>query len=190
MIQRLLIIWFVFGISAAVLVPSAMPGSGSSASPRSFKERALDRLTPFVDESELINKAVASIEKSLDTEFWEDDFHLVPKKGHKVFDRERHAVKELEHLVEKAGKDKGKDKGKGKDADLREEIIQASRAAIDDLLDADHQLALTIIEEAAGGPAADPKRQKKIDKELAKANKELAKGDDNRDGDQPVNAVQ
>ena len=188
MIQRLLIIWFVFGISAAVLVPSAMPGSGSNASPRSFKERALDRLIPFVDESERINKAVAAIEKSLDTEFWEDDFYLVPRNCHKVFDRERSAVKDL-HLVVKEDGDNGENDNGDDEPAPSEQALRASQESIGDLLTADRLLALTVIKDVEEAPTLDPKREDQVERELAKAAKELDAGDDKRDADQPAGAI-
>ena len=98
-----------------------------------------------------------------------DETHLDSKDGKKVFDHEKHAVKELMKVV--------KDEAKGKDnvSDLAEAAV---RRAIDDLVTADRLLATVQIEAAQDATVIDPKRQKKVNKEIAKALKELAKGDD------------
>jgi hypothetical protein len=63
---------------------------------RDLKQSAIAQLSAHVDESKRIEKAIKEIEKSLDPKLWDDDIHLDSKK---VFDHERHAVKELMHLV-------------------------------------------------------------------------------------------
>ena len=94
-----------------------------------------------------------------------------PKDGDKVFKRTRNAVKELTKLLE----------GKGKDKDVSVEAQEWAQMAIDELALANRILATTLLSDLDGTVAVDPKRQDKVDKELAKAEEELAKGDSKRD---------
>ena len=132
--------------------------------PRETKQNVLENLREHEGESKRIKKAIKELSKSLEDKLWEDDSHLDPKHGKKVFDREKHAVKELMKVV--------KDDSKGKDK-VSDDALAASQAAIDDLLSADRILAEIAINEA--GPALDPKRQDKVDKELDKSGKEMVK---------------
>ena len=156
------------------------PGEVLSASPRSLLELALEQLTPHVEESKRIEKAVEEIEKALDDDLWIDDFHVDPKDGDKVFKRTRDAVKELTRLLE----------GKGKDKDISAEAQEWAQMAIDELALANRILATTLLSDLDGVVAADPKRQDKVDKELAKAEEELAEGDSERDEDDLVKAME
>jgi tetratricopeptide (TPR) repeat protein len=67
--------------------------------PIDLKNGVIDGLSPYVDESKRIKKAIKEIEKSLDAKSWIDEIYLDKKHGKKVFDHERHAVRELEHLL-------------------------------------------------------------------------------------------
>jgi PKD repeat protein len=67
--------------------------------PVDLKEGVIEDLPPHVGESKRFTKAMKEIEKSLDTKLWIDEIHLEKKHGKKVFDHERHAVKELVHLL-------------------------------------------------------------------------------------------
>ena len=100
----------------------------------------------------VIEKALKAIDQSLYNGYWVDNCHLNAKKGYKVFDRERKAVKYL---------------GKAKGLNVSSEINRLVRI--------DRALASIAIDEIP--PAVTPKRQEKVDKETAKANKYLAKGD-------------
>lgn len=104
-----------------------------------------------------VEKAIESIDKSLESELWADPDRLT-KKGNKVFDEEKHAVKELT------------DKKFG---DL-------FSGAINHLLAADLTLAQVAINDAVVACNGDKHCQHEIDKaneELAKAAKELADND-------------
>jgi hypothetical protein len=102
-----------------------------------------------------IGEAIKHIDKSTDPELWNGDDRLDPKKGHKVFDEEKGAVKHL---------------SKVENTDVSSEM--------DQLVDIDRRLAQRAIADA-GAPSSS-----KGQKELAEANKELQKGDDERaDGD-------
>ena len=94
-----------------------------------------------------LEKAIDSLQKSLEPDLWLDADHLTPKKGKKVFDEERKAVSEL-----------GKIKNPGS---LAGDIA----SWIDTLVAVDRALAQTAIDEAPAG------------KEKDKAIDELAKGD-------------
>jgi len=50
-------------------------------------------------EPKRIAKAIKEIDQSLDSKYWIDATHLYCKHGHRVFSEERHAVKELMHLL-------------------------------------------------------------------------------------------
>ena len=111
--------------------------------------------------------------------YWIDDLHLDSKHGHRVFSEERHAVKELMHLL----------KG-GKKNQVSDEALAAARMGIDDLVQADRILSLTLLSETEDLAAVDPSRQEKVDKELAKAQEEFDKGDAKRDAGKPDKAIQ
>jgi hypothetical protein len=136
---------------------------------RGLKNRAIGDLAPFEDESKKIEKAIKEIHKSLEKGFV-DETHLDSKDGKKVFDHEKHAVKELLHVLKEATKGKGKNK-------VSEDAAAAVSRAIDDLVTADRILATVQIEAAQDATVGDSKNQDKVDKETEKALKELAKGD-------------
>jgi len=140
--------------------------SGKTASilPRDIKERALKELSVLSNESKRFRKAAREIEKSLDGRLWTDSSHLDLKHGHKVFDRERSAVKELMHIL-------------GKPEEFSVGVIAVANKTMADLVTADSILAHIAIGEAKEVEVVDPKRRKKVDKELAKAQRELGKGD-------------
>ena len=150
------------------------PGGQTAITARGLKESALAILLPYEEESKRIKKAIKEIGKSLDDDLWIDGSHLDTKHGHKVFDRERHAVKDLLHLLENdGGKDGGHGKKGGKD-EASAAAMASAEAAIERLLAADRLLAQTAI--GGVGPAVDAQRQDKVDKEMAKALQALAKG--------------
>jgi hypothetical protein len=102
-----------------------------------------------------LDNIIKDVQKSLDDKLWLDPSHLNTKKGKKVFEEEQQAVENLRQLI----KDK---KSKIPDADLQN--------FIDRLVSIDRILAVIVIDDAV----AEGGDQKDIDK----ANKELAKGDE------------
>lgn len=138
---------------------------------RALKLQAVAALIVYQDESKEIAKAIKEINRSLD-EGWVigDDSRLDPKHGNKVFDREKHAVKELMKVV----KDQAKGKGKNKVSD---DALAAVEAAIADLVAADRILAETALGDVE--PPADDgsKQSKKVAREIERAEKELAKAE-------------
>jgi len=80
-----------------------------------------------------VTKAIEHIENSLESDLWYTDSSLT-KKGKKVFDEEKKAVKELMKILEKADIDPG--------------VIDAALGAIQHLVTADEVLASTAIEQA------------------------------------------
>ncbi|WP_179363192.1 SdrD B-like domain-containing protein [Nitrosopumilus oxyclinae] len=112
-----------------------------------------------------IAKAIKSINKSVADKLWEDSTTLTEKHGHKVFDEEKKAVKSLL----KAAKS---------DSSIDVSGIIAT------LVEVDAQLAQNAINEA-GVFAGD----KKVDKELDKANKEMDKALEQLNKDKPDKAI-
>ena len=115
-------------------------------SPRQLKERAADELTGLAaamggKTGEKIQKAVTSLEDSLDSALWADDFHLVPKDGEKVFKDEAKALKQLMQAQKEASK-----VGDGTTPGELGRIMA-------DILSADESLASTSIDEADSAEA-------------------------------------
>ncbi|MCK4363841.1 MAG: hypothetical protein KAW85_03500 [Candidatus Aminicenantes bacterium] len=67
--------------------------------PKEMKQDIINQLGMYAHESKRISKAIREIEKSLEDKLWADDFHLKLKGGKKVLDHERHAARELDHLL-------------------------------------------------------------------------------------------
>lgn len=67
--------------------------------PKVMKQDIINQLGMYAHESKRIGKAIKEIEKSLEDKLWTDNFHLKSKGGKKVLDRERHAARELVHLL-------------------------------------------------------------------------------------------
>ena len=150
--------------------------------PVDLKERTvqvLESLLPGVgkDQKKQIEKAIKEVDGSLSPELWIDAAHVDPKQGHEVFSKEREAVKILDELLKKP---------KG----LAPAQLAVISSAIGDLVEADRLLALTLLNETTGLDALDPKRQDKVDKELAEAWVEIGKGDAERDASEFDDAVQ
>jgi len=134
-------------------------------SPQGLKLYVIEVLkAAFTEEKKVdhkLDKAIDHIEKSLDPDLWLDGDYLDSKHGHKVFDEEKKAVKELMHLIDKD--------------DMPEESKEICLNVIEKLVEADKKLANTIYDEAkayAGDPKVD-KELEKCDKEFEKAQKEL-----------------
>lgn len=134
-----------------------------------LKNRAISFMTPYESEKK-VEKTIKEINKSLESKLWIDDVYLDIKHGKKVFDHEKHAVKELQKLL-KDGEKKGIDP----------ELKQKAQDSIDLLVNADRILAITIMLDASSATTDDTKKQEKIDKENVKSNKEFVKADGYRD---------
>lgn len=109
--------------------------------------------------SEKIDKAIYHIERSLDEKYWVDDYHLDPKHGNKVFDEEKNAVIELQHLMD--------------DKDTTQQVLDLCQSTIHNLIEADSTLAHKAYEDAMAHAG-----NKKVDKELDKCKEELDKVDE------------
>jgi parallel beta-helix repeat protein len=185
-----------FGIGATIVTFSATDAAGNLGTaeatvtvlgPRDRKQAVIVLLDPFADESKRISKAIRELNKGLEEKLWLDGFPD-PKHGKKVFDRERHAVKELMQLLKDASK--GKSKGKGKNEnDVSDLALQAAADAIDALIAIDKLMAQVAIDAAKDANVVDPSRQDKFDKEIEKAEKELGKGDSEADKDKFDKAI-
>jgi hypothetical protein len=112
--------------------------------PKQLKEQALAAIIDY-------NKVIKHIQKSLDDKYWEDDSYLT-KKGKKVFEEEKKAVKELMKIEKKDS---------------------SVSPAIGFLVEADRLLAQIAIDYAVD-TGGDAKKIAKAEKEIAKAEKEMA----------------
>jgi len=109
---------------------------------------------------------------------WNGAARLDTKQGHKVFDDEKKAVKHLMKITEE----------KGKHADTA--IVDDVEAVIEKLTEeADEQLAVVAINDAKNTPVQDPKKQDKVDKEIAKAEEELDKAEEKLNEGKPDKAI-
>jgi hypothetical protein len=124
-----------------------------------------------------IDEAIKHISSSLDAALWTDESRLDPKHGNKVFDEEKKAVKHLKKITEEKGKH------------AYPAIVDEVEAVIKKLTEADELLATVAINDAKNTPVHDPKKQDKVDKEIAKAEEELAKAYQELANDNPDKAI-
>ena len=115
----------------------------SSKSKKSDKSKKSSKSTKGGEDD--LAKAIDRVERSLDPDLWTDASHPDSKHGHKIFDEEKKAVKELQDLIEDT---------MNCDATLQ--------AAIDALVATDLMLVDTAISEVSCS-------DKKCEKDLAKA---------------------
>ena len=151
--------------------------AGDSLSPRALKEGVLEALSVYVLQSERIESAINEIDESLDPGLWTDAEHLDKRRGKKVFDHARNAVKGLSRLLGDPN------------SQVTNEALSAAETAAQDLVEADRSLALILLTETGENTAADPGRQQKVDGRLTKGWDALAKGDSHRDSGRPHSAI-
>ncbi|AJW70265.1 HYR domain-containing protein [Nitrosopumilus adriaticus] len=171
---------FVFPIGTTTVNCSVTDNAGNTAdsffdvivelSYKGQKEAQISFLEALTDDAPKkthkdLEKAIKSIEKSIDDKLWETDVTLTEKHGHKVFDEEKSAVKDLLKIQ------------KDDDSTDVSQVIKA-------LVDVDRELAQDAID-AATVFAGD----KKVDKELEKANDEMKKAQEELDDDKPDKAI-
>lgn len=113
-----------------------------------LKSEAKGLLTPYLSNPDkkirkAVEKAIKHIDKSLDPELWSDANHLT-KKGKKVFDEEKKAVKEL----------------------TNKKFDELFSTAISYLLTADKNLAQLMIDKATIADGGDSKEIEKAEKEM------------------------
>lgn len=99
------------------------------------KDKDYVKSSKNIDKS--INKIIKFIEKSLNEDYWVDDFTLEPKHGIKVFNYERVAVSTAEHYAKKWRND----------SELNG-LVNTFYEVIDLLVEADRSLAKLALEEA------------------------------------------
>lgn len=121
--------------------------------------------------------ATQALTESLDPSLWVDSSHLNPQQGHKVFDKEKYAVKQLLKIID--------DKGEHSDPVIKDAI----ETVIDGITKADELLSRVAITDAINTPVSDQKKQDKIDKEIEKAEQELAKAYQDIADNKPDNAI-
>lgn len=130
----------------------------------------LNAIYPYGDKKvdKKLEKAIKHVNKSIDGKFWLDDTYIVCKHGHKVFDEEKKAVKELKHLVDKK--------------DTPQEVKDACTVAINNLVAADELLAQKLIDYAYDyGNGLTEKEKEKKQKEIDKAEEEMEKALEERE---------
>lgn len=132
--------------------------------PKILKQNTRDELSALVvtdkRDQKRIDRADKAIGQSLDDRLWQDDYTLT-KHGKKVFDKEKKAVRQLIKV---------------KSVDVSD-IITA-------LVTVDKSLAQYAIDSIPTDTG-----DKKIDKKLAKANKEMKKGQEHIEEDEPDKAI-
>jgi parallel beta-helix repeat protein len=119
-----------------------------------------------------IDRAIDHIQKSLNQDpknpdeswkkypLWDDDTHLDPKQGHKVFNEIKKVVKELMQLIE--------------NDESPQPVADTCQVVIDKLI-----VAVDIISRTAYEDAQDYSSNKKVDRELEKCEMELIKSEKN-----------
>jgi tetratricopeptide (TPR) repeat protein len=182
----------VFPLGTTTVTFTATDDSGNSTSesmtvtvqgPIEIKENAKECLSNHIDESKRFQKAIKGIDKSLDERYWLDENHLYCKNGGKVFDHESYAVRELMRILSGNTVFARGDRTTYVSRKNKEQVSDEARAcvesAIERLVRVDRILAETLIieTEEAGGTG----NQKKFDRQIAQAYKELEKGDVERD---------
>ena len=142
----------------------------------------IDLLRGIDGGSHRVSRAIREIEKSLRPWYWDDDHHLDTKKGHKVFNAERKAAKELKDLLDRDddsdsdssdSSDDSSDDSSHRDGTLSPEEAATVVRVIDKLLLADDQLAQTALDEAIA--AADGVDCRRAQRQIAKAESALAR---------------
>jgi len=149
-------------ILVTIFLTSIAHTTRASTSPRDLKLSAIERLSGLQGakkkEDKAIQKAISHIQKSLADRLWEDPWHLVAEsKGKKVFHEEHKAAKKLEKIANSK-----------KVSDV---IKNAAIQALEDLISADSTIAETAISEASVYAGT----SKKVDHEIEKAERNLAK---------------
>jgi uncharacterized protein YukE len=122
-------------------------------------------LGPFSGESKSLKKALRELTKALNAR-WQDDGTPDAKDAKRVAGQQQRAVRELQKAI----------KGTKKET-LSAEASAAASEAIARLLAQSRAAAVTALDALAGLTAADPSRQRAVDKSLAKAAAEIARGD-------------
>ncbi|MFX0207360.1 MAG: PKD domain-containing protein [Candidatus Hodarchaeota archaeon] len=161
--------------------------------PRDLKEAALADLESIDVDCKYIEKKINCIIKhlefSLNEKYWDDKTHLNSRYGILVFWHEYCAVRSLERLIKMANnKIPGLERkikfwqAKGHDTTCLElelqylnAIIPICESAIVKLVEADEIITKVILSDAEKTPVKNPKFQKKVDRELVKADKYLMK---------------
>ena len=90
---------------------------------------ALERVTPFVKESQRLEKVVKDLTASLEPKLWVDEVHLNPKGGRKALVYWRQATDMLEQLLKPSQKreDDARDADDGEDDDEFKKIFNDSK---------------------------------------------------------------
>jgi hypothetical protein len=135
-----------------------------ASTPRPLKRKVRDDLIALAagvtdpDDAHRLAEAIQKVQESLADSLWVDDSHVVSPQGENVFEKERRAVDKLREIVRDPSSTVDK---------------PAVQSAIEQLASVDRQLATIAIADASGG---DPGKLAEANREVAKADSELAKG--------------
>ncbi len=171
----------------------------SFTAPRLLKVGSLEVLAPILptgncDVDEGLEKAIDHIERSLLDNRWEDDEHLDRRKGKKVFDEEKKAVKELLEILQldddsDSGSDDDSDSGSDDDSDSGSDdgcgdvpvdpaVETTATEVIGFLVEADDRLAETALAEAIMAAEAAQCVPESNDNDCRQALRKIAKAED------------
>jgi hypothetical protein len=144
---------------------------------RSLIAAAADGLSAVSGDDKEFAHILKHLDKALSDDHWADNLHPDSKHGKKVFDEARGAIKDLEKLLRE---DNNHDP-------ITDDEKDAIELAIERLVVACQILAANAIADAEAGTTTDPKRESKVDKEIAKANKHFDDAMSSTDPDDAVN---
>ena len=147
------------------------PGKTSVSSSAQSIEDVIDELVNLKSEIQnkqsikKLDKAINHLQDSLNENFWIDEEHLDSKKGHKVFNEEKKAVKSLLKIQKK------------------DPSVDVSEI-IDAIVEVDRQLAENAIDQANAFAG-----EKKADKHIEKASEAMDKAIEKLNDDKPNKAI-
>jgi|GEM_PF-1350545 len=161
-------------------------------SPREIKEKVRDDLATYVTESRRFKKVIKAIDQSLNPAFWTDADNLACERGHKVFNKERRAVKILMTLLHGKTKHDGDD-DEADDDRTKNQISSEARAVVQESLEkltsVDRRLAVNMSTKAEAIVVTDPEYFDRVERKLIKAHEHLAAGDAKNDTGRYAKAI-
>jgi len=153
-------------------------------SAKQLKENAVENLEGVKTGDQKVNRKIdivsKSIEKSLKDNLWEDEIHLNPKKGSKVFITEIAALVKVKiylSLSERSNRHK-----------LPESVVTVFEQVSQDLVIADKIIAQVILNEAQNTPLKNEKRRKSFEKMITRAEEKITEAQKYEDSN-PAKAV-
>lgn len=161
--------------------------------PREIKEHVRNNLAAYVTESKRFRKAIQAIDQSLNPAFWKDANNLACEQGHRVFNKERRAVRILMTLLK--GKtnldndDDEEDNGRTKNQ-ISSEARTVVQESLEKLTSVDRRLAVNKSTTAEAIVVTDPEYFELVERKLIKAHENPAAGDVKKDAGKFAKAIQ